>query len=221
MTICFDLDGTLTDSAPGIVGCINHALERMERRRHDDEKLRAMIGLPLVRIFEALLESEDATHTDRAIAHFRERFDVRGIYENALFPGVIDGLCQLGAAGHELRIVTSKPADAARRVLEHFAIAHHFTRVHGPANDDRASTKRLVLGRALGEIGGERPAVVMVGDRVEDIDAGHAHGIVTAAVAWGYGTRADLTAAKPHFVAESMPELVAWLQTRGALTRTS
>lgn len=218
MTLCFDLDGTLTDSAPGIVRCINHALERLERERHDEQRLRAMIGLPLVRIFETVLETKDAEHTDRAIAHFRGRFDVQGIYENALFPGVADGLRALAAAGHELRIVTSKPADAARRVLAHFAIDRHFARVHGPAADDRASTKRLVLGAALDDIGSDLSRVVMIGDRVEDIAAGHSHGVTTAAVTWGYGTPADLTAARPHFMADGMADLLAWIESRELVT---
>ena len=51
MVVCFDLDGTLTDSAPGIVACINHALERLAGQPHPEERLRAMIGLPLVTIF--------------------------------------------------------------------------------------------------------------------------------------------------------------------------
>lgn len=217
MTICFDLDGTLTDSAPGIIRCINHALERLERERHDERALRAMIGVPLVKIFEHVLGSQNAADTDCAIAHFRERFDGRGIYENALFPGIAEGLRALEADGYELRVVTSKPADAARRVLSHFAIDHHFARVHGPDADDRSSTKRLVLGVALSEIAAEGGSdVVMIGDRVEDIDAGHAHGVVTAAVTWGYGTREDLAAARPHFIAENVPQLIGWLQTRSA-----
>jgi phosphoglycolate phosphatase len=212
MVLCFDLDGTLTDSAPGIVRCINHALERLDREPHTEDRLRAMIGLPLVKIFATLFESDDEERTDRAIAHFRERFDVRGMYENSLFPGVVTALDTLRAHGDELRIVTSKPAEAASRVLAHFEIDRFFTRVHGPANDDRTSTKRLVLRHALDDINGTASRVVMIGDRVEDIDAGHAHGTETVAVLWGYGTRPDLEAARPHFVAADFTALTSWLR---------
>ena len=87
MHIFFDLDGTLTDSSPGIVRCINHALMELGHDAVTDIQLRGMIGAPLTRIFSTVLDCEDDGLLDRAVAAYHRRFNEVGIFENALYPG--------------------------------------------------------------------------------------------------------------------------------------
>ena len=211
MQLFFDLDGTLTDSAPGIVRSVNHALESLSGRTQPDADIRAMIGLPLSVIFETLFMSRDLELIDRAVVLYRERFNDTGIYENALFPGVTDTLEALRGHDCAMRIVTSKPVVAARRVLEHFDILRFFDAVHGPSLSDRTSDKRVLLAEAIGPLAGPRSRMAMVGDRVEDVHAGRVCGLRTVAAAWGYGARRDLEDAGPDHIAESFPDLTTWL----------
>jgi phosphoglycolate phosphatase len=168
-----------------------------------------MIGAPLSTIFETLLRSSEPDLLDRAVAAYRVRFDRTGIFENCLFPGVVEALTTLRQAGHSLQIVTAKPAVAARRVVEHFEIGRFFEAVHGPDLDERLFEKARLLETAVRGVPAGQS--VMVGDRADDVRAAHACGVQAVAAAWGYGAREELRAANPTYVAESMAELVDWV----------
>jgi phosphoglycolate phosphatase len=212
MLLLFDLDGTLTDSAPGIVGCINHALVALARPPWPEVRLRPMIGTPLTAIFGVVLGSDDEGLLDTAVAHYRERFDALGVFENALYGGVVEALDELRDAGHELRVVTAKPAPAARRVLDHFDISSRFSAVHGPALTDRGCDKADLVAAAL-EMARARPdAAVMIGDRVDDVRAARRHGVRAVAAGWGYGSHEELVAAGPEYLAPSISHLREWLR---------
>jgi phosphoglycolate phosphatase len=211
MLLLFDLDGTLTDSAPGIVGCINHALVALARPPLPEAQLLPMIGTPLTAIFGVVLESGDERLLDAAVRSYRQRFDTVGIFENALYPGIVPALDELRDAGHELRVVTAKPAPAARRVLDHFGIAGHFDAVHGPALTDRGCDKADLVAAAL-ETARMPGAAVMIGDRADDVRAARRHGVRAVAAGWGYGSHEELLAAGPEYLAPSVAHLREWLR---------
>jgi phosphoglycolate phosphatase len=209
--LLFDLDGTLTDSCPGIIRCINHALVELDQGPVPDERIRGMIGSHLSLIFADLFGTDDPALIDRAIAAYRERFNDVGIFENSLFPGIADALQALRGRGRRLQVVTSKPAPAARRVVEHFAIARHFDAVHGPSLDARSSNKADLVGAALRRAGASADTAVMIGDRDEDMRAACAHGVRAVGVGWGYGSTDELRESGAVFVAGDVAALLEWL----------
>lgn len=211
MHIFFDLDGTLTDSCTGIIRCVNHALVELGCTPETDERLRAMIGQPLTRIFGAIMPAPTDDIVDRAITSYRVRFDDVGIFENALYPGVSAALGRLRDAGHRLRVVTAKPHVAAVRVLEHFEIDGCFDGVHGPELTDRGCDKALLLGKALAASGAMAGNAVMVGDRVDDVLAAKANGVRAVGAGWGYGVRDELVDAGAVHVAADVEGLLAFL----------
>jgi phosphoglycolate phosphatase len=211
MHLFFDLDGTLTDSAPGIVGCLNHALTELGAPRATETELRACIGSPLQMIFERFLQSTDKALLNRAVTSYKAQFDAVGMFENRLFPGIADGLDEFRQCGHRLQVVTVKPAIVAHRVLEHFAIAHHFDGVHGPAPDEERCNKADFVAAALRHARAPRAEALMIGDRVDDALAARAHGVVAIGVGWGYGSREELLAAGAARIVETVTELRAWI----------
>lgn len=212
MTLLFDLDGTLTDSGVGICRCVNHALATLGRTPAPDSRLTGMVGAPLSRIFESLLDSNEPALLDRAIAAYRSRFDPIGMFENEVYEGVPEALGEFRAAGHSLHVVTAKPAVAAIRVLEHFGLAGYFVSVHGPQLGDRDCDKAVLVRAALDVAGGPAAAAVMVGDRADDIRAARAHGARAVAALWGYGSRAELETAGPDLLAARMADLAMWVR---------
>jgi phosphoglycolate phosphatase len=215
MHLFFDLDGTLTDSSPGIVRCINHALVALGYAPLSDERLRPMIGAPLVSIFREVLNSEDIQLVDAAVETYRQRFNTVGIFENSLFPGIAEALDELCHAGHRLHVVTAKPAVAARRVVDHFQIARYFGAVHGPALTDRHCDKGDLVSAALRVASGHLGAVAMVGDRAADIRAARRNEVRAVAAGWGYGSEEELLAARPEYLAPTVIDLLGWVQTAG------
>lgn len=211
MHLLFDLDGTLTDSGPGIVNCVNHALGVLGRPRVEDAAIRGMIGSPLVAIFRRLLDDDDPALIDRAVATYRERFGEVGIFENRLYPGMAEALQTLVMRGHTMQIVTAKPAPAAQRVVEHFAIGHHFVALHGPPLDQRGCDKADLVAAALRRIDGQRARTLMIGDRRDDMLAARAHGVRAVGAGWGYGSNDELTESGAVFVAADVTALLEWL----------
>src|SRR5579862_9187719 len=189
MHLLFDLDGTLTDSSPGIVRCINHALVALQREPVAERDVMTMIGAPLSDIFATLLGTTDPATIEAAIAAYRVRFNDVGIFENALFPGIAEALAEFRQLGHSLQIVTNKPSVSARRVIDHFDIARFFDAVHGPDLTNRACRKTDLVGEALRAVAGSADRAAMIGDRPEDILAARSHAIPGVAVGWGYGSR--------------------------------
>ena len=126
--ILLDLDGTLTDPKIGIHSCIRYAMEKMGQPLADDTDLDWTIGPPLKASFIQLLNSADDALAEQALAFYRERFSTIGLYENELYPQVIETLKALVERGYNLYLATAKPQVFAIRILEHFELLDYFTK---------------------------------------------------------------------------------------------
>lgn len=174
------------------------------------EALHAHIGPPIDRIFRLLVPDADDAHVMGLVEAFRERYLQEGYAENVLYEGITGMLRSLGYMRLRCGVCTSKRQDIAERVLEHFAIAHHFALVDG---GDVGIDKSDQLAR-LARDGRLAANAVMVGDRASDLEAAHANGLLAIGVAWGFGSRDELESARPFAIADSPLELNALLQAR-------
>ena len=209
MNLLFDLDGTLTDAGAGITRCIQHALDGLGSPAPASADLRWCVGPPLQDSFAELLRTDDRERIDRAIALYRERFVATGMFENAVYPGVADGLQRLRAAGHALWVVTSKPHEFARKILAHFELRDAFAAVYGSEFSGVHSDKRDLLRHVL-SVEPFTEAPWMIGDRRHDVAAAHANGLRAVGVTWGYGSAEELQTAGADVLVASMRELLEW-----------
>jgi phosphoglycolate phosphatase len=203
--VLFDLDGTLSDPRPGITGAVQHALTRMGIVEADPARLTGFIGPPLGLSFERYYGLGEAA-ARVAVEHYREYFGTRGLYENALYPGIAGLLAELQERGTRLALVTVKPTRYAERILEHFRIARHFEAMVGTEMSELRASKEQIVGDGLRRLGGADGAVV-VGDREDDVKAARRHGVPSVGVAYGYGGRDELERAAPTLVVDSVAEL--------------
>jgi phosphoglycolate phosphatase len=188
--LLIDLDGTLVDPAPGIVGCFRHALEAMGRDAPAYEDLLWAIGPPLRQSFARLLgEDGDA---EEAVRLYRQRYSEAGLYEADVYAGIRPALARLRDAGHRLFVCTAKAAVFARRVVAHFGLGLAFVAVHGAELDGRFEDKADLIADILKREAAPGEAACMVGDRSHDVVAAARHGIATVGVLWGYGGAAEL-----------------------------
>ncbi len=144
---------------------------------------------------------------DLALTHYRKRFSEKGLFENTLYPGVVSALDDLQTAGFKLFLATSKPSVFARRILDHFEITPYFHTVYGSELDGRLSDKGILIAHIIEQEKLDPTSTVMVGDRVYDIEGGKENNVMTAAVAYGYGTRDEIDAAQPDVVFETIADL--------------
>lgn len=197
----FDLDGTLTDSSPGILNCLVHAMEALDRPVPPRSELQASIGPPLQ---ETLLRwLGDEALAQRGLQLYRERFAETGLFENALYPGVEALLGQLAGDGFRLYLATSKPEVFARRILQHFHIADGFSEVFGAHLDGRLADKAELLKHALTRTGVNPGQAIMIGDRRHDVLGARANGLRAIGVLYGYGSRQELEEAGAEWLADS------------------
>ncbi|WGD37391.1 HAD hydrolase-like protein [Lysinibacter sp. HNR] len=200
-TILWDLDGTITDSAPGIVKRIGDALVQVGLPRPSQEELYAMVGPPLLDTFiHTVGMSEElankALQIQRDIA-LREGPDAG----SSVYPGVPEMLRELHSAGIPVGLATSKGEVQAIEILEHFGLTPYFTAITGSSPDETRSAKADVVAetlRRLSAAGADISNPVMVGDRIFDVNGAAEHDIPTIIVEWGYGSAEENADAIAH-----------------------
>ncbi|MDR1998469.1 MAG: HAD hydrolase-like protein, partial [Frankiaceae bacterium] len=193
-------DGTLTDSAPGVVGSMQHAAAALGLAALDPAAARRFVGPPLHDNIRTLLADNGLPATPelvaRGVAAFREHYVPVGMFDNALYDGAAEMVARLGAGGATLAVATSKPEPFAARIVEHFGLAAAFAAVVGSTLDGARSSKADIVGDALARLGaGPTDRLLMIGDREHDVRGAAAHGIGCLGALWGYGAPGELAAA--------------------------
>jgi len=211
MNLFFDLDGTLTDSRPGIMACMRHAMSAIGREAPSDEALLKFIGPPTHDAFRELLGTDDLELNTRTIRIYRERYSTLGLFENSVYPGIAEGVAALARAGVPLYVVTSKPEVFAKQIIAHFGLAPHFRRVYGSELNGERSHKGELIAHVLDQEGIAPSAATMIGDRLHDIRGAKQNAVRSVGILWGYGSRAELTEAGADLIFQNMPELIATL----------
>ena len=187
--ILFDLDGTLTDSAPGITASVKYALKKSREPVPDYSVLCKFIGPPLLHGFMSFC-GMSGERAEKAVEYYREYYSVNGIFESELYPGVDELLAKLCAAGKKIILATSKPEIFAVKILEHFRLSDYFYFTAGATLDKTRTEKADVIAYALKSVGiTDLSETVMVGDRFHDIEGAKANGIRSAGVLYGFGSR--------------------------------
>ncbi len=207
--LLFDLDGTLTDSAAGIVHSVEYALAKMGISEADRGALLRFIGPPLVESFQRFYGMDFETAW-QAVQFYREYFGKTGIFENRVYPGISELLADLKRRDFRLAVATSKPTVFSERILVHFGLDQFFDRIIGSELDGSRSAKSDVVAAVLAasaDMDPNRPNAAMIGDREHDIIGARNNGIAAIAVAYGYGTIGELTAARPDRIVHSVSEL--------------
>lgn len=206
--ILFDLDGTLTDSGPGILNCLEYALQDQGIQVPEREEMRKLLGPPLVVTFrDAFGMNEEQVL--QAIDKYRERYHDVGLFENSVYEGVPELLAELQGAGLRLATATSKPEYSATRILQHFELDQYFDFIGAAALDGSRDSKNLVIAHTLQNTNTHPSShnIIMIGDRHHDVIGAKEHGIDTIGVLWGYGDADELQSAGVIDIAKNPAEL--------------
>lgn len=113
--ILFDLDGTITESGPGIMNSVEYALNKMNREVGERDTLKKFIGPPLTESMEKYygMSEEEAL---LGVKYYREYYAVKGIFENSVYEGPAETLESLKNEGNILAVATSNPEEYAKRL---------------------------------------------------------------------------------------------------------
>ena len=204
--IIFDLDGTLTDSKPGIVKGVQYALRCYGIDEPDLDKLTSFVGPPLYKSFMDYLDCSEE-EAKEAVECYREYYAETGLYENALYDGVEGLLYALKEKGYRLLIASSKPRIYVKRILSFFRILRYFDIVEGSELDSRRTDKAELLSYVLDKWDLKAEECVMIGDRKHDVLGARANGMDSIAVGYGYGSEDELSGAGPTYFFSTIEEL--------------
>ena len=188
--ILFDFDGTLFDTAPGILHCMRDALSSCGYDPGDDRSLRRFVGPPVLEALQTFYGMDEA-ESRRVKDVYRAAYRSQGVYECAPMPGAEDCLRALRGAGARIAVATSKPIFFAEEILRRFAFEGYFDAVCG-AEDDAHSGKAEIVARALHELKAAPAAAVMVGDRRYDVEGAAANGVPCIGILTGCALPGEL-----------------------------
>ncbi len=189
--VCLDLDGTLIDSAPDLATALNrrlaahgrapHPLAAVMRRIGDGARVLLSRGVAShgVTLDEAVLAAEVA-------AYIRD-YDAHALDETRPFPGAVEALDQIAAAGFLLAIVTTKPEAPTHTILRALGLDSRFATVAGGDSFPVRKPDPGHLSGALARIGVAPRDAVMVGDHRNDLLAARGAGAASIFAAYGYG----------------------------------
>ncbi len=211
--ILFDLDGTLTDPKEGITKCVQYALAACGIDEPDLDNLLSFIGPPLVDEFMRVY-GFSREKAEFALAKYRERFPVKGLYENKIYPGAAQMLATLKQSGRKIALATSKPQPYAEKILENFKIKDYFDVIVGATFDSKRNDKADVVAEVLKQFGitdADKASVIMVGDRKHDVLGASKNGIKTVGIRLGYAELGELEEAGAIYIAEDIADLENYL----------
>ena len=207
--ILFDLDGTITESGPGIIYSVYYAATKMGYKVEDRSMLRRFIGPPLSESFQKFFGMTEAQAAE-GIRCYREYYTEKGIFENTVYEGLEESVKILKQHGKRLAVATSKPEKFAKQIAEHFGFDQYFDVICGASMDESLVAKADIMANALRELGvseEEKSKVLMVGDREHDIFGAKKNQVASMGVLYGYGDRMELETAGADFIVDTAADI--------------
>jgi len=207
--VIFDFDGTVVDTGEGILKSLQFAFLDQGDPVPDLSDLRKFIGPPIYYSFTHFYGVPES-RVDDYIKSYRARYRETGVFECALYPGMLATLKTLRAHGIGLGIASSKPQSLIYDVMRYLGITDLFDAVTGTAFDDsRHASKTDLIESSMEKLGAaDRRRVLMVGDRLYDLDGAAGAGVDSCGVLFGYGSEEEFRAHNATYIIAAASELL-------------
>ena len=211
--VIFDLDGTLCDTAPDIRRCLNRALGEFDLPPLSEEALMAAIGPAGKAFLEAIVPpGTDLELAAEIVKVYRSYYEVENTVETKPFPGVVELLDGLKAAGIPQAVASNKPLGQVETIVKGLNLRDYFIDVVGPESVTNAKPDPEMLHLVMSEAGAAPERTMMVGDTHNDMTSGKNAGVTTVFVDWGY---ANGVAPETIDVHVKSPDEIFRLATKG------
>lgn len=205
--IVFDFDGTLVDSAPGIILSLSELLKVMGREPLTEEQLRPCVGPPILHFFPDYLGFH-GEELDKALTTYREIFKQTALDILRPFPGVIELLRDIQRAGMRTAIATCKTQTACEEQSESLGLRPYINHIKGVDPAINLMEKADILRALMKEQGFGPDQAVMVGDRMFDLCAAKEVGMTSIGVLYGgCGSVEEMTPYEPMHIVDSVEQL--------------
>jgi phosphoglycolate phosphatase len=189
-----DLDGTLADTVVDLHAACNAMLVELGRAPRSIDSVRSFVGQGMRVLVERCLDGQGSTAAElleQGVAAFRRHYARSNGESSRLFPGALDGLDALRAAGLSLACVTNKPAEFTLPLLARLGIADYFSAVVSGDTLPYKKPRPEPIRHACAQVGVPPAANVHIGDSLHDFEAAHAAGCCYFHVPYGYSDPAQ------------------------------
>jgi phosphoglycolate phosphatase len=197
--VVLDLDGTLVDSSRDIAAAVNAALGRLAPGAPPLPLARVMgfVGEGARLLVErTLADLRLALDVDRVLATYLECYRARLLATTRLYPGMGEALDALARSGTKLAVLTNKPGDMSRAILEGLGVGSRFARILGAGDVTARKPDPAGLLALLDQLGAPVEEAWLVGDSATDVQTARAASVRVAGAGWGFDP-AGLRAAGP------------------------
>ena len=190
-TLIFDLDGTLADTAPDLLGATNAVLAAQGRPRLDLDHLRHMVGFGAVALITQAMEASGAPVAQAELpplieiflAHYRSHI----ADGTRLFPQVAETLAALSAQGAQLGVLTNKPQELTDLLLPRLKLDGFFTSVYGAGRKPYTKPDPRIFHDVVADTAKQDGgASVMIGDSITDLNTARAAGAPCILMSYGF-----------------------------------
>jgi phosphoglycolate phosphatase len=216
--VLFDMDGTLVDTLPDIAAAVNAALGELNLQALPATTIATLIGNgPRIlsrRALDAQPTLDDAERerlTESLLAGYARHYATAAGRNGRLFPGTLEGVRALSAAGLPLGVVTNALQHLGETVLERFGLAAYMRCVVGGDRVSRNKPHPEALWKACEALGVPPDATLMVGDSINDVAAGRAAGCPVVCVPHGYDQGHSVHDLGVDVI-ETLAALPAWIE---------
>jgi phosphoglycolate phosphatase len=202
--LIFDLDGTLVDSRADLTAGINHMRSHYGLGALSLESVSGYVGSGVRDLVERSLRGTDVPF-EEALQINRAYYNSHLTVHTTTYPGVDEGVQKLSQAGHKLALLTNKPGDASRAIIEHFGLDEFFVSVIGGGDVEKLKPEPDGVFECLAASGLDASSAWMIGDHHTDLEVAKNAGIKSAFAKYGFGDKLDC---EPNVSFDSFPELV-------------
>jgi phosphoglycolate phosphatase len=187
--VVFDLDGTLIDSEKDLVTSVNAMLRQVGRHELAEELIASFVGSGAsVLVSRALGEGTGAEDVKKALAIFLGHYEQHKLDVTRAYPGVEETLQELQARDCPLAVLTNKPTEISKRILEALGLSRYFRLIYGGNSFPSKKPDPLGARTILREFGIAAEQGLMVGDSEVDVQTARNAGMRVVAVNYGFGT---------------------------------
>jgi phosphoglycolate phosphatase len=191
MNVIFDLDGTLVNSAPGIMGALRYVIKKHGIEPH--VLLSAdLIGPPLRELLIEISGSSEVGDLFLMEQTFKSYYDEAGVFETTRYEGVIQMLEDLKADGHKLFVATNKRENPTNALIKYFKWDQYFVGTYSlDSFEVPLKEKATLLEKIINIHGLLKNETIYIGDRPEDSEAAKKCNLDFMHASWGYGGDVD------------------------------
>lgn len=204
----FDFDGTLVDSAPGIIDVMRDVVREYGLPEVILEEWRQLVGVPLERQMEVIFPDRDDSYRKEVTERYRALYDQQAIERCPLFPGLRSTLERLKNSGVRLSIVTSKRKHLVDKVIDHHGLGYYFSLILGAQEVANHKPHPEAVYLTLAHLAMTSDDAIVIGDSIYDLDMARNAGVASIGITTGIHSREILTTAEPKCIVNRLEDVL-------------